>query len=159
MILLDTDHIGNQPTVGWVWKSFCRGLNPLLMENYSLPGDNSGTVQPDWENVRKNMGYARAYAQRMNLAKAVPCDDLVSTKYCLSDRENEFLIFIPEELHWVNIDFAHTAGFFNVEWLNTRTGEFVPAGQIAGGSYVDLVCPFAGGAVLYLWKAPGKDPQ
>ena len=65
--LLDTDHVwgigGNR---AWVWKSLVRGHNPLFMDPYD------GTIlgkpyDPQWEPVRRNLGYALRYARRVNL--------------------------------------------------------------------------------------------
>jgi len=93
VILTDTDHLwglgGNQ---AWVWKSFTRGLNPILMDPYeplygldAFPGWGplNNHDNPLWEPIRRNLGYTLRYANRMNLVSMIPRDDLASTKYCL----------------------------------------------------------------------------
>ena len=76
-------------TAAWVWKSFTRGYNVLLMDPYT--GENWGLPPgydpnaPQWVSMRANMGYARDYAQRMNMAAMTPHGDLCSTGYCLAN--------------------------------------------------------------------------
>lgn len=158
VILVDTDHIwGLGGDAAWVWKSFCRGLNPMFMDPYSRPEDPSGISDPSWEAIRKNMGYARSYADRMNLADMMPSNDLASTKYCLSDRKTEFLIYLPRVPgaameSWVTVNLSAAPGLLNAEWLRPSTGQVFPTGQVCGGTSTNLTPPFAGDAVLYLWS-------
>ena len=90
VIVNDTDHLWGH-TGGdsvWVWKSFCRGLNVLFMEE--LPSS------PTWQDsARAAMGQTRRYSEKMNLAAMVPSNDLAETKYCLADAGKEFLVFQP----------------------------------------------------------------
>ena len=111
MILSDTDHLwgigGNQ---AWVWKSFCRGLNPLFMDPYR----NAFNEQEEQECARFRAGgdpahgphdgsrCARAwatrwpYAERMDLAAAIPHNELASSGYCLAEPGREYLVYFPE---------------------------------------------------------------
>jgi hypothetical protein len=91
VIINDTDHLwGIGGTSQWVWKSFTRGLHPIYMDPYGvLPN------YPPNGDVRKNMGYTLTYANKMNLAKMIPCGDLASTKYCLANPGIEYLIYLP----------------------------------------------------------------
>jgi hypothetical protein len=149
VLIPDTDHLtGRTPenTLLWVWKSFCRGMNVLLMDDECLM-----PVEP-WRNpIRRDMGACRLYSERMNLAEALPCDDLASTKYCLSDRKSQFLVLLPESPA-VEVALTQAPGVFNVEWRSVNTGEVATGGTINGGEKVKLTSPFAGPSVLYLWK-------
>jgi hypothetical protein len=110
------------------------------------------TPDEPWRNaVRRDMGACRQYSERMNLAEAVPCDDLASTKYCLSDKKSHFLVFLPEGPA-VEVALTHAPGVFNVEWRNMKTGEVASGGTINGGEKAQLTSPFIGPSVLYLWK-------
>ena len=98
--LSDTDHLcGICGDVPWVWKTFARGHNPLLMDGYdNSPGVSDAAYHPDdpkWEAIRRNLGYARSYAMRMDLAHALPRGDLASSNYCLAVVGTEYLIFLP----------------------------------------------------------------
>lgn len=149
VILNDTDHLwGIGGNVGWVWKSFTRGLNPLFMDPYK------GLVlqrDPDtqWEPVRQAMGVTRRLAERMNLAAMTPQPDLASTKYCLANAGKEYLIYVPVAGE-VTVDLSSASGEFAAEWINPVTGESTPAAAIAGGAKRTLQSPAKGDAVLHL---------
>lgn len=145
--LLDTDHIGwkvfiedAKLTTAWVWKSFTRGHNTLLMENLS---DSAG-----WIAGRAAMGYARRYAEKMDLAAMMPQNELSSTGYCLSNPGAEYLVYQPEIGPFtVNL----RAGTYRYEWFNPEAGMAVGDGTVtaAGGSQ-SFNPPFNGDAVLHL---------
>jgi hypothetical protein len=166
VVLVDTDHLwgGSGPRdalLAWVWKSFCRGHNLIFYDHSVMLGDNTARTYAGFDLIRDNLGYVRMYSQRMNLAGAVPSDDLASTKYCLSDNRSGFLIFKPaaglsqeamKPLPAVAVNLTGASGLLNVEWLNPRTGRIIPSGQISGGSRVTLLSPIKDEAVLFLWK-------
>jgi len=165
VILTDTDHLwgigGNQ---AWVWKSFCRGLNPLFMDPYREPQDDQKDTWTDhlsdkieidqrWEPIRKNMGYTLTYAEKMDLASAIPHGDLASTRYCLAVPGSEYLVYLPDGGK-VTVDLSAASGMLAVEWFNPTEGETVPAESITGGGSSEFTAPFDGDAVLYI--ASGK---
>ncbi len=106
--LLDSDHwfvieLYRNPVLGrqWVWKSFCRGHNPILMEH--LPPQSMVLSDcpltpddPGYSASREAMGHARRLAERINLAAMTPSRDLASTGYCLADPGKEYLVYVPE---------------------------------------------------------------
>ncbi len=162
VILNDTDHLwgigGNQ---AWVWKSFCRGLNPIFMDPYSETqyGENDSVwtdhltgntvLDPRWEPIRKSMGYTLRYASRMDLASAEPHNDLASTKYCLANPGVEYLVYLPDGGK-VTVDLSAASGALTVEWFNPSTDETTSAEAVAGGVKQDFTAPFSGDAVLYI---------
>jgi hypothetical protein len=161
VIITDTDHLcGICGSVGWVWKSFGKGQNPILMDGYDglaigLGASDYDASDPVWEAIRNNLGYARGYALRMDLSAAVPHGDLVNsetTGYCLAKPGSQYLVYIPSASS-VNMDLRAVSGSLNVEWLNPATGVVTQAGTVAGGaSSTLLTVPFAvtSGAVLFL---------
>jgi hypothetical protein len=147
--LLDTDHIwgigGNGP---WVWKSFIRGHNPLFMDPY----DGSvlaGRFDPQWEPVRRNLGHVRRLANRLDLAAMTPRNDLASTKYCLADPGNAYVVYIPNGGK-VKVSLGDAPSRFAVEWIHPSTGKAVPANAVIGGAAREFTAPFDNDAVLYL---------
>ena len=147
VVILDTDHLwGNNRVTGgvelnrvWVWKSFCRGLNPILLDHLEA-----------WEeNIRDNMGYTLAYANQMNLTAMVPHNDLASTKYCLANPGFEYLVYLPNGGN-VWVDLTDASGQLAVEWLNPSNGEKMSGGEITGGVQQEFTAPFSGDAVLYI---------
>ena len=169
VILADTDHlwgIGGNPQ--WVWKSFCRGLNPIFMDPYHRPaaGDKkdkrrttwtdhlAGTPKLDsaWEPLRRAMGQTRRFAERIDLASVNPAGGLASTGYCLAraaENEAEYLIYAPEGGP-LTVDLSATPGKLAVEWFNPTSGEAIAARAVTGGAKRTLVAPFEGEAVVYL---------
>lgn len=186
VIISDTDHIwGIGGDREWVWKSLVRGHNPIFMDPYNCspvwPPDNCNPNDPVWVSLRLNMGYARAYADRMNLAVMTPRGDLCSTQYCLANpvaAGAEYLVYLPvgstvtEILQSAGIDrspslylpgdstttvnLANTPGELVVEWFNPQNGEVFDGGTVMGGTTRSFTAPFSGDAVLYLYQS-GQD--
>jgi hypothetical protein len=148
--LNDTDHLwgigGNR---AWVWKSFCRGLNPLFMDPYD------GTVLPPadaakWDPVRRSLGHTRRFSLRMNLASCRPCDELASTGYCLADTERaQYLVYAPDG-GTITVDLSAATGSLRMEWFNPAEGRCAAEGRVEGGARRELTAPFAGDAVLFV---------
>ncbi len=151
VILSDTDHlwgIGGNPQ--WVWKSLCRGLNPIFMDPYdnSVLGKGQAT---QWEGVRRSLGHARRLAERTELAAMTPRDDLASTKYCLARPGVAYVTYLPDGGE-VTLDVSAAAGPLEGEWIHPVEGTVTRADPVTGGARRTLKTPFAGGAVLYLWR-------
>jgi hypothetical protein len=150
VIVNDTDHLWGH-TGGdsiWVWKSFCRGLNVLFMEELS--------PSPTWQDsARAAMGQARRYSEKINLSGMEPRSDLAETTYCLADKGKEFLVFQPGNKGEFWVDLLHAAGTFSVEWLNVNAGTKMVGKPVSGGAIRTFSTPFGGPAVLYL-KTMGK---
>jgi hypothetical protein len=153
VIINDTDHLwglgGNRK---WIWKSFLRGMNVLFMDPYDgkilkLPYDQAWA-----DTIRINLGYTRRYANKMNLIRMKPENDLSSTGYCLSDRVEEFLVYLPGSKEAV-IDLSGNPGEFSVEWFEPATGTTEAGSSITGGNRITLTSPFTTeDALIYLKK-------
>jgi uncharacterized protein DUF6298 len=145
VVVSDTDHLWGH-TGGdavWVWKSFTRGLNVLLMEEF--------TPSPTWQDsAREAMGQARRYAEKMDLAAMTPATELCSTGYCLAAKGREYLAFMPGSPGQFNVNLTDVAGGCSVEWLNVTTGKTVAGQEARGGAQRTFATPFGGLAVLYL---------
>jgi hypothetical protein len=149
VILPDTDHLwGIGGGRDWVWKSFLRGHNPIWMDPvHRGTWDHETPVSAD--NVRRNLGYTRRYAEKMNLAAMTPRSDLASTQYCLADPGKEYLVYLPDGGE-VNVDLSAAPGTLAVEWFDPRTGVATDGGTVEAGPKRSLQAPFKGDAVLYL---------
>jgi hypothetical protein len=182
VVIADTDHIcgicGDQQ---WVWKSFTRGENPIFMDPYDdVQSGRGAPVGYDRNNtkdsnLRSNLGYARDFANRMNLAAMTPQAGLCSTAYCLANpvkKGAEYLVFLPAgemaskifnklgienapavDLPGegvVQVDLSASPVELAVEWLNVRDGKKIPADPVQGGSLQTFKAPFSGNAVLYI---------
>ena len=152
--LSDTDHLcGICGDAAWPWRSFTRGHNPLLMDGYDgSPGVGDPIYNPNdpiWEQIRTNMGYARSYALRMDLAHALPSVTLASSGYCLAVPGSEYLVFLPGGGS-VNVNLTGVSGSRAVEWFNPGTGLTTAGAPVTGGGTVTLTAPFSGMAVVYI---------
>jgi len=176
VIINDTDHLwGHGGNPKWVWKSFTRGHNPIFMDPWwplyieSDPAVTPWTFVggitkdqrdfPDWEPTRRAMGDTRRYAEKMNLAKMVPHPELVSSRYCLADPGEAYLVYLPEGGN-LTLNMCETAGEFTAEWFLPQVNRTFPgASPLSGGDYVVTAAPFTGDAVLYLKKIPASDKK
>jgi hypothetical protein len=152
--LSDTDHLcGICGDATWPWKSLTRGHNTLLMDGYDgSPGYTDPAYNPNdpkWEVIRTNMGYARSYALRMDLANAIPRNDLADTGYCLAVVGSEYLVFLPSGGS-VTADLSGVLGSRTVEWFNPANAQTTAGAPVTGGGTVTLTAPFSGMAVVYI---------
>jgi len=149
VILNDTDHLwGIGGSVGWVWKTFARGHNPIFMDPYD---DKVLQKRPklDCEGIRRAMGQTLRLAERIALAEMAPHGELVSTKYCLANPGQEYVVYSPSS-GTITVDLTAAKGKFAIEWFNPRTGEATAADPVAGGAKRAFAPPFSGNAVLHL---------
>ena len=128
VVIADTDHLcgicGNR---AWVWKSFMRGENPIFMDqydnSYNLEGGDYDPNNPNDVSLRRNMGYTRVYATRMNLAAMTPRGDLSSTGYAWPIRwPTVQSIWSMRRMADRSRSTYRTPGAVNVEWFNPAMG-------------------------------------
>ena len=151
IIISDTDHLwGEGGDRAWVWKSFCRGINPIYMDNLKNTHESHGTVW-DQEGARKAMGDTLHYAERMDIASTAPSVDISSTGYCLTN-EKEYLVYNAGSLNSTfTVDLA--PGKYTFEWFDPAKHAVGETGMLEskGGRQV-FHAPFIfnSDAVLYL---------
>ena len=135
VIITDTDHLwgigGNQ---AWGWKSLMRGLNPIFMDPYD--GIVLGKkFDPGFEPIRRSMGYALGFAQRMNLNKCKPA----AKGYCLSNPGRQYLAYQPTAGNPVKLKLSpHEYSF---EWFDPGSGKTVTTGKIRGNKEKETIFP------------------
>lgn len=163
VVVTDTDHLwGHGAEIAWIWKSFARGLNLLFMDPWEpVPADRPGWRQHGvslnrryyhlWDDVRRNLGYTRNFALRIDLNGCAPQSDLCTSTYCLANPGSEYLCYLPAGGH-EGINLWEAPGTFAVEWFNPANGVTTPAGDMRGGTRHAVGAPFPGPAVLYLRK-------
>ncbi|HJZ66930.1 MAG TPA: putative collagen-binding domain-containing protein [Blastocatellia bacterium] len=78
-------------------------------------------------------------------------NDLASTKYCLANPGNEYLVYLPEGDE-ATVDLSSAPGEFAVEWMYPVDGTITPGDMVKGGAKPNFAVPFSGAAVLYLRK-------
>ncbi|WP_084011626.1 putative collagen-binding domain-containing protein [Cyclobacterium amurskyense] len=107
---------------------------------------------PDWEPLRKNMGYIRQLADRLDLVKMVPHNGLSSTSYCLANPGEAYVVYFSEgESGTLNL--INAAGEYAIEWFIPVLNKTIKGNTlIKGDSFQTFSPPFSGDAVLYLKK-------
>jgi len=158
---VDSDHwfvveLRNNRALGreWVWKSFCRGHNPILMEHLpplsAVLSDLPVTPDdPGYIASRRAMGHTRRFAERMNLAAMTPQSELASTRYCLASPGVEYLVYQPKAGEGFSVELK--TGTYRYEWFDPTKGVSVANGSVkAPGGARQFKAPFERDAVLYL---------
>jgi Putative collagen-binding domain of a collagenase len=156
----------------YLWKNFLSGNQVLFMDPYNIyyPREHRNLCllpvqgvcsapDPRWDNFRDNLGYARAYADRINLGAMLPRGKLFSNGYGLvsvSTTNAEYLGYTSTGTP-LTIDLRATPGRLSLEWFNPTTGETVSGGIVAGGTHQTLRAPFASDAVVYLRNVPSNN--
>jgi len=168
VIINDTDHsfyyialkaAGHDGQREWVWKNFTRGNNLAFMDPYVVewPGRNAPTgknLDPYWDVIRDGLSHARQLAERVNIVEMRPLGYLASTGYCLanpSEESGEYIVYVPTK-DSVTVDLSATPGVLSVEWIDTRSGVVVPAGNVEGGAPRTFAHQATKDAVLHLRK-------
>ena len=99
------------------------------------------------------MGQTRRFAEQMNLASMTPAQGIASTTFCLANPGKEYLAFVPQGVS-VTVDLSPVKGELNIEWFDIENDKTMTADNILGGDKREIRVPFAGAAVLYLFKNP-----
>ena len=164
VILIDTDHIKPKPSLAthrsWIWKSFLRGHNPIFMDFFFSQSqsdriEKGRPFDPQWEPIRRAMSHTRTLANRINLAAMTPHGELASTKFCLADPGEDYLVYLPQGGK-ARVDLTAATGSLSVEWIHCRSGMATKAGATAGGAWKEFMAPQDGDAVLYLVRSREK---
>jgi hypothetical protein len=168
VILDDTDHLcGICGDVIWVWRSFLRGRNPVLMDPYDgTPGNGSPPGfridDPYWVTLRRNFAYTAYFARRIHLDAMRPMREIASTHDCLANPAPtgaEYLILVPRPngriAHYVRknsvtVDLSATRGKLAVEWLRLGTGRLLSRDSVPAEGQRTFTSPWRDDAVLYL---------
>jgi hypothetical protein len=122
------------------------------MDQYCY-GKPEWTTEEDQEAMRRAMGQTLLLAERVYLAALMPREDLASSRYCLANPGQEYLIYLPDGGEGT-VDLSAAQGTFTVEWLRPGDGTTTSGGTTEGGDQRAFQAPFDGDAVLYLWKEP-----
>jgi hypothetical protein len=165
VIITDTDHIlgarflTSNLVFGlrWVWKSFMRGHNPSLLARLTtaLGGapEDSLRDNANFELIRKALGYARNYSEKVDLAYMVPRTDLASSGYALANPGVEYLVYLAASRE-VTVDLSDSDALFSVEWGNTISGDIAKGPIVTGSSIRKFTAPYDSDSILYLKVIP-----
>jgi hypothetical protein len=142
VVLSDTDHhCGVCGDEVYVWKTFTRGHNVLLMD----PLDKADVR----ERARRAMGHARRLADRLDLVRMRPYRLLSSTRYTLARPGYEYVTYQPADRPFT-VDLRRAPRRLRVEWIHPINGRIIRGRSLVGGAVRRFEAPFRGQAVLYL---------
>lgn len=159
--VLDSDHwfilaILKDPAFGrdWIWKAFCRGHNPILMEQVPLDSGSEVPVttdDPGHAASRRAMGVSWNLARRMDLTAMAPRSELSSTTYCLAASGREYVVYVPAPGAALTVTLE--AGSYDAEWVGPLDGGRKAVGRVdADGGDHEFKPPPGDAAVLHLRK-------
>lgn len=170
VVLLDTDHLwGHGGNYRWAWKAFLRGHQPIFMDPWQhlagtldkekmtwmfIKGGISKDTRdyPDWEPLRKNLGFIRQLADRVDLVNMTPQNHLSSTSYCLANKGHEYIVYFPNGGS-ATLDLRSDVVNYMVEWFIPILERTIKGIELLkGGDFQTLTAPFTGDAVLYLQR-------
>jgi hypothetical protein len=166
VVISDTDHYA--PGGGdalWAWRSFLRGHHPILMDFGIIAGVNPPDPSAGgpmsyaaFEPARHAMGDTLRFAERMDLLRMEPRDDLSSTGYALANPGREYLVLQPDGAAG-SFTVQLEPGTYTAEWFGVEGRTTVPAGAatVEGPTATGFTPPaeLSGPAVLYLKAGPG----
>ena len=101
------------------------------------------TPIPEWDDIRRQMGYTLYWANRVDLGAMIPQNNLASTEYWLGNPGVEYLVYLPEGGS-VIVDLSASPGELSVMWFDPAIGEHIDADKVAGGNKLKFTEPFAG---------------
>jgi hypothetical protein len=146
VIISDSDHLATElKSPSWIWKSATRGLNPIFMDSFP-PLDILGAA--DVTLIRRNLGHARGYVNKMDLRATTPRPELASTRYALANAGTEYLVYQPAQGRFsVNLP----SGRYRYEWFNPADASVAGTGSLTASEGASTFSPpFSGSAVLYI---------
>jgi hypothetical protein len=124
------------------------------------PLDNASvweTTPANAEAVRRHLGHALRFAERMDLAALWPRRELASSGYCLATPGVEYLVYQPQPGEPFSVELE--AGTYRYEWFDSTAGAVADAGRVeATGDRRQFRPPFDKDAVLHLKRMPVTSP-
>ncbi len=132
-----------------MWKSFLRVHNPIYMDRISVLTGKPDDDPAGASGARRAMGHTRRLAERLDLAAMTPRDDCASTKYCLAQPGEAYVVYLPAGSE-ATVDLTAAEGVLEVEWIDPVNGTAEKAAPIEGGALRTFRSPLDGDAVLYL---------
>ena len=162
VVIADSDHISPlSVTHEWAWKSFARGLHPILMDckYQGLTWWSGRGFQPDhpkWQQLREALTIIRTYADQLNLVGMVPQAADVefpsSTRYCLYEPGKEYLVYQPQRETPFTVKLP--AGTYRQTWINPVAGKTHGGIVETTGGKVTFTAPFPWPAAVHLKVSP-----
>ena len=145
--IVDMDHVSaGSEDVGFVWSAFTRGYHFNL---YDKPFERPDAEGPAWERVRANVSQTIAYAKRMDLSGAGPRGDLVSTKFCLAEPGEQYVVYQPGDGSF-DVSGLRRGAAYRYEWYDPDENRVGEANRFTASSAEKAFSPPKKHMVLFL---------
>jgi len=147
---VDMDHVSagsNDP--GFVWSAFTRGYHFNLYDKPFESPDSEGT---NWQQVRRNVGQTLVYAQQLDLAKVVPRPDLASTRFCLANPGQQYVVYQPDDQAF-EVSGLEAGDSYHSEWYDTQRCRVVENENVTCPSESHSFAPLGREMVLLLSRS------
>lgn len=167
-VIVDSDHFDgglyypNEIALGIdrVWRTFLRGNHPILMDCYTAIWPQAayacaGEVNPVFDPIRDALGATVTQsAQLHDLAATMPSETACSTRYCLVNPGQDYLVYQPDS-GGVEVDLE--PGDYEIQWLDPMTGQTTDGGPWSSTGGTDQFDPPHSGMAL-LWLSSTASP-
>ena len=145
--IVDTDHgAAGSSDVGYLWSAFTRGYHFNL---YDKPFENPDAEGPEWQRMRRNVGKAVEYANRLDLANIIPRNDLASTGFCLAKPGYQYVVYQPDDGS-VEVSGLRAESPYYYELYDTGQATVVTEGRIRASGSRESFASVGKGSVLYV---------
>jgi len=147
-VFMDLDHVApgsSDPAL--VWRALTRGYHFNL---YDQPFEQPQSEARAWQVVRANVRQTRCLAEQVeNWDRMVPRDDLSSTRYCLADEGQEYIVYASEQDDIV-VKGLRVGEKYRREWFNTAQASREDPGQFISDAPEVVLRPPCPRVVLFL---------
>ena len=149
VLISDTDHLWGVGGDGdWVWRTFCRGLNPIFMDQ---------PAKSRWESARIAMRDVLHYADRIDLARMIPENNLSATRYCLSRAGEQYIVYQPDRNRPFTVNGLIANETYYFEWFDSSAGVLVEKGRLKPLDTIHCFAPPGRSTVLYLNRSSSRN--
>jgi len=150
--IVDTDHgAPGSSDVGFLWSAFTRGYHFNL---YDKPFENPDAEGPEWQRVRRNVGKAVEYADKLDLANVSPRGDLASTGFCLAKPGYQYVVYQPGDGP-ITVSGLRVGTSYHYELYDTKRSKVVTSGRIQASGASESFKSAGKGSVLCLNSSVG----
>jgi len=117
---------------------------------YDQPFEQPQSEARAWQVVRANVRQTRCLAEQVeNWDRMVPRDDLSSTRYCLADEGQEYIVYASEQDDIV-VKGLRVGEKYRREWFNTAQASREDPGQFISDAPEVVLRPACPRVVLFL---------
>ncbi|MHC4165885.1 MAG: DUF6298 domain-containing protein [Planctomycetota bacterium] len=151
--IVDTDHgAAGTSDVGYLWSALTRGYHFNL---YDKPFESPDAEGPEWQRVRRNVGKAVEYANKLDLVSVDPRGDLASTGFCLAKPGYQYVVYQPGNGP-ITVSGLRAATSYYYELYDMGRAKVVGEGRIRAPGSSESFESAGEGTILYISSSIGE---